>query len=140
MKMRMRKKRTTTGSSLRFFLAAGFALLLAAVLLPALSAKDKKKQVPAVYAVISGSVFREDGFSLPGAEVTVLPGSPEGGKKQKTTSDSRGEFAVRVPAVPVTYTVSVSKPGFAAQEKTVKVEGEGNFDANFRLAAKEGVK
>ena len=72
----------------------------------------------------------------------MVPASPEGGKKQKAMSDARGEFAVRVPAVPVTYRVSVNKPGFIAQEKTVKVEGEGNFDANFRLAAaaKEGVK
>src|SRR4051794_19388094 len=97
-KRKMKKKRTTGSSNtpsrvLRASLCIAFALCL----LPCLAAKDKpKKQTQAsTYAVITGSVFREEGFALPGAELMIAPGSPQGGKKQRAVSDARGEFAVR---------------------------------------------
>lgn len=56
----------------------------------------------APHAVVAGTVFRENGFSLPGAAVTLAvkeaPGvSTKKMKKLQSVSDPRGEFAFRVP-------------------------------------------
>jgi hypothetical protein len=144
----MRKKRTT-GS--RFSLPSALRVVACLTVAAFCSAsseawekpkKEKPKKEAAPYAVITGTVFREEGFALAGSDVTVSSTAPQAGKKQRAVSDARGEFAVRVPAVPAEYTVSVHKAGFAGQEKTVKVEGEGSFETTFRLstAGKEGAK
>lgn len=100
------------------------------------SAKDQKRQV--AVALIAGTVFQESGFLLRGAEVVVSRDpqakSSHKFKKIKVVSDSRGEFAVRVPTEPMRYTVSVSAPGFRAQEKSVSIGGEERIDVFFRLA------
>jgi hypothetical protein len=109
------------------------ALSLASPTSPA--AKEKKSPEP--YALIAGSVFRNTGFSLAGAEVVVTPVSgPESRartKKSRSVSDARGEFAIRVPARPMRYTVSVKAPGFQAQEKAVTIGGDERTDLFFRL-------
>ena len=80
----MRKKRTTGSShSRRGWLQAALLLGLTVLDFSSASAKDKPKKQLAPYAVITGSVFREEGFSLPGAEVTVTSSSPQAGKKQR---------------------------------------------------------
>lgn len=111
------------------------ALLLTGCLFlnSALSAKEKKKSAPESYAVIGGTVFRE-GFSLPGAEVALLPkdAGPKT-KPMKSLSDTHGEFAFRVPVVPVTYRLSVKRSGFQPQVKEVVVEGEQRYEVNFNL-------
>ncbi len=103
-------------------LAGGLAALLSA---------DKNK-MPEPHALIAGSVFRTPGFALAGAEVTVTPA--EGKRKEhRLQTDARGEFALRVPAVPMRYTVHVKKVGFQAQEKPAEVQGEGRVDLTFML-------
>jgi hypothetical protein len=97
--------------------------------------KNKKKEES--YALIAGTVFRQSGFTLRGAEVTVTP-EPERPKtrklkKIKVVSDSRGEFAVRVPTDPMRYTVSVKAPGFHDQEKIVNIQGDQRIDVFFQL-------
>src|SRR5947209_561758 len=67
-------------------------VLLFAAAEAAASSKD------GAYAVIAGTVFRENGFSLAGAAVTLSPKDTAKVKKMQSVSDSRGEFAFRVPA------------------------------------------
>jgi len=110
-------------------------LVLSAAWVPGGLAKDRK---PAAYAIVAGTVFRDSGFSLAGAEVELAlaagPDSPVKFKKLKHISDARGEFAFRVPVEPAKYTVSVKAPGFRAEEKQVSAGGEQRFDVFFRLA------
>jgi hypothetical protein len=115
-------KRTRTGSSLVVVLVCGV-----------LSAAAGKK--PEAYAVIAGTVFREDGFSLPGAVVTVLPKDAPGRKKLEAVSDARGEFAVRVPAGSAAYVVKAAHKGFQPAEKEASVSGEGRVDVTLILSA-----
>ena len=82
--------------------------------------------------VIAGSVFNENGHSLPGARVRVAPeNAPK--KKQETYSDGRGEFAVRVPAAKRRYLVTVEAKGFAPQTKTVEVFESEKTSVTFLL-------
>ncbi len=80
-------------------------------------------------AVIAGTVFRDPGFALPRAEVTVTPSdSPDApkskkGKPRKAVTDGRGEFAVYVPAEKAAYVVSVKAEGLEPQQKTVQLSG-----------------
>ena len=107
-------------------------LLLTAALAPAQNNNE---------GVIAGSVFRDSGLSLPGAKVTVTPvaaSNTEGKKKPKvvkTQTDSRGEFAVRVPAGAVRYDVSVEADGYEPETKQAQVEWKQRVDLFFRLQA-----
>jgi hypothetical protein len=99
--------------------------------------KKKPKAENTSYAVIAGSVFRPPGFALPEADVVLSAATPdEGGQKwkpMKTKTDARGEFAFRVPPVPMRYVVSVKRSGYAGQQKDVSVEGEQRRDLSFLL-------
>jgi carboxypeptidase family protein len=113
-------------------------VLLAALAMPAVFAGKKKGAEP--YALVAGTVFREPGFALAGAEVVIVPNPAEGQapvkiKKLEAHSDARGEFAVRVPPVPMRYTIHVSAGGYQPEEKSVSVEGEQRADATFLLRA-----
>jgi hypothetical protein len=125
----MRVTPTRTGSSL-------VALL---VLLAPVALAGKKRQAPE--AVVAGTVFREDGFSLPGAQVelSLAPGSQAGhkSKKMKAVSDARGEFAFRVPTDDLEYSLTATAPGFRPQQKSVRVSGEVRVDVFFSLEATE---
>lgn len=110
---------------------------VAGVLQFTVAAKKRDKQEP--FALIAGTVFREPGFALPGAEVSLKP-TPEGPSKVKVksakmTSSPRGEFAFRVPAEPMRYTVSVKARGFREQSKPVSVTGDERVDVFFSLEA-----
>lgn len=78
-------------------------------------------------AVIAGTVFRDPGFALPRAEVTVAPvPSATPSKKQKprkALTDGRGEFAFSVPAEKGAYIVTASAEGLEPQRKTVELAG-----------------
>lgn len=125
MRRRKRKKRSIS-----------LLILVAAFALPGLG--DKKKAAEP-YFLVAGTVFRENGFSLPNAEVVVIPDPPPDQprpkvKKLETVSDSRGEFALRLPAVSMRYIISVSAKGFRVEQKTVTVAGEeGRLDVTFQL-------
>jgi Carboxypeptidase regulatory-like domain len=85
------------------------------------------------YAVVAGTVFRDSGFSLPGATVTLAPKADPKAKRLQTTSDARGEFAFRVPAAPATYVVRASLKGFRLEEKEAAVGDEGRVEVTFLL-------
>jgi uncharacterized GH25 family protein len=110
------------------------ALLGCALLL---GAADKNE---APHAVVAGTVFRENGFSLPGATVTLTvkdaPGVPKTKtKKLQSVSDSRGEFAFRVPPGAGTYVVRASLKGFQPVEKEASVSGEERVEVTIMLPA-----
>lgn len=111
----------------------GCVLLLLAAGLPPL-----KGDAP--HAVVAGTVFRENGFSLPGAALTLAvkdaPGMPKNKKKMKklqSVSDSRGEFAFRVPPGAATYLVRASLKGFQSVEKEASVAGEERVEVTLVL-------
>ncbi len=136
MRRMTRTKRTKTGSSLVGSKLVGSKLVgskLAVLLLCGLlsSAAGKK---PEPYAVVAGTVFREDGFSLPGASVTLLPKDAPKGKKLEAMSDARGEFAFRVPAGAAAYVVKAARKGFQPAEKEASVSGEGRVDVTLILS------
>jgi hypothetical protein len=129
--MKRKKKRKTTIGSRR--LLWSFICLVFCVL--ALSGKDKKKgQQVEPQAVIAGTVFNTNGFALGGADVVVVA-VPKDIKELKTVANDRGEFAVRVPAVPKKYRIDVKMKGFQSQTKDVQIEGEQRKELNFLLEA-----
>jgi hypothetical protein len=100
-------------------------------------AAAEKRKTPAL-AVVAGTVFRESGFALAGAEVTIAEPGETSAKKKKwfASTDSRGEFAVRVPAAPEGgYNVSVKANGFESQTKSVKPQEGERVEINFILSA-----
>ncbi len=112
----MRRKRTRkTGASL-------FRLFLALCL--ALTGLAGQKPEP---AVIAGTVFRDPGFALPGAEVELLLLSPAPGRRKPkpalTRADARGEFSFQVPPGPAEYRVTAKAKGFLPEERIVKLSG-----------------
>lgn len=114
MKTRKRRRRTT---------GASLALLLLAVSVTGSAAKPPV-QTP---AVVAGTVFRDPGFALPRAEVSLSVKTPPQGMKppkpQKLLSDARGEFAFHVPAAQAEYLVKASAPGFLPEEKVAVLSG-----------------
>jgi hypothetical protein len=98
---------------------------------------QRSKPSQGSYAVIAGTVFQESGHALAGAAITVGE-KPEDGsvprrKALKGTSDGRGEFAFRVPSIPVRYTVTIEASGYLAQDKEVVVSGEQRLDLYFQM-------
>jgi hypothetical protein len=111
-------------------------LALIAVLSPAQAAK--KKADPDSYAVVSGTVFRDPGFALPNATVTLTPAPSQAApsaklKKQQTACNARGEFVFRVPPVSMHYTVRAAAKGYRDDEKPIDVEGEARVEVTFSL-------
>lgn len=133
MRMRTKKKnRKRIGTSL---------VLLAAALLPLLpsAAAAKKKPAPDTYAVISGSVFEENSYALPDADVTLVAEVPSGARaakaeKMQAISSPRGEFVFHVPPGPMHYTVKVAAKGYQSAQKSVAVEGQERVEVTFQLA------
>ncbi len=116
---------------------ATVTLAILGSLLPAAPAPKEKKRAEK-FGVIAGTVFQESGLSLRGARVTITPAPEDGSKvdrkRTKTAiTDSRGEFAVRVPAGAMRYTVRVEADGWQPAEKTVVVQWEERVDVFFRL-------
>jgi hypothetical protein len=90
-------------------------------------------QKDGAYAVIAGTVFRENGFSLPGAAVTLSRKDAPKVKRLQSVSDSRGEFAFRVPPAPAAYVVKASLKGHQSAEKEVSVTGEERVEVTLAL-------
>jgi hypothetical protein len=88
-------------------------------------AADKKKAAEAE-TVIMGTVFREPGYALPEATVTLVRrDDPKHKKVAELYTNYRGEFSLRVPAGapenPTVYLVKASAKGFKAEEKEASV-------------------
>jgi hypothetical protein len=114
----------TNGSRLATLLVALCSLLLVA----------GKKDDSAPYAVIAGTVFRDPGFALPDATVTLmLRGDPKPKKLQQAVSTARGEFSFRVPPASATYIVKASLKGFKPEEKEAPVSGPERVEVTLTL-------
>ena len=74
--------------------------------------------------LIRGTVFNEKALSFPGVELRFRK---EGQKKYRwdTYTNSRGEFAVRVPQG-AKYEILVHVKGFLDQTRTIDAQGGGN--------------
>ena len=130
MKKTKRKKKRRIGTKLLLLLLV-FALAAGAA---------KKKQVPQSYGIIAGTVFRENGYALPGAELTLIPAADTNVpgvklKTMQTVSDARGEFVLRVAPVAMRYTIKAAAKGYQPAEKSVTIEGEQRVDVTFQLEA-----
>jgi hypothetical protein len=132
--MKRRTKRRRTGNSRLAVLACAAALWLWPAAVPA---RGGDQTALKTYALIAGTVFQESGLSLRGAEIQLVPDPQDAKslklKKLQGISDSRGEFAFRVPAQPARYIVKVRRRGFTPQEKPVAVRGDERIDLVFRL-------
>ena len=127
-KAKMRKK---TGSTRRSLLALAAAPFL-------LAAGKKKAASPDLYAIVGGTVFREPGFALRGAEITLEPEEPVVNgvklKPQKALADARGEFAFRVPPIQAKYRVTAVFPGMKSETRPAATQGaEERIDVTFLL-------
>jgi len=118
--------RTRPGSKLA-------AALCGCLLLGGAALAQRKDDAP--HAVVAGAVFRENGFSLPGATVTLAMKDAPKGKKLQAVSDARGEFAFRVLPGAATYVVRASMKGFQAVEKEAVVGGEERVEVTLTLPA-----
>jgi hypothetical protein len=100
---------------------------------------DKKKYSHADDFLIRGTVFNEKALSFPAVELRFRK---EGQKKYKweTYTNSRGEFAVRVPQGS-NYEVLVHVKGFADQTRMIEAKGGGNEETvAFRMQPVKGDK
>ncbi len=89
--------------------------------------EDKPKKVPP-FALLKGSCFDPRGFSLPGVAIRVRlpPGETKKkkGKRWRTQSDRRGEFAVRLPAGGHTVVVTARKKGFEPAKQSIQFHND----------------
>lgn len=117
-----------------WFRLAVLTLIGVAVLVPPLGGvpeEPQKKQRLTDQFLISGTVFEESGFLLPGAEIQVR----RAGEKKvrwRQVSDRRGEFAVRVP--PGTeYELTVKVKGFEEQSRKIDARTGNRADLTIRM-------
>jgi hypothetical protein len=127
MRPRKTKKRMRSiRAFLRFALSAGLCAIL-------MAAGDKKKSTDSD-TVIAGTVFRDPGFALPEATVSLVRrDDPKHKKLAEMTTNFRGEFAIHVPATTAMYVVKASAKGFRAEEKEASVTGLDRVDLMFTL-------
>ncbi|MBZ5552278.1 MAG: carboxypeptidase-like regulatory domain-containing protein [Acidobacteriia bacterium] len=100
------------------------------------SPKKEKDSKLAEYALIKGSVFREDGFSLRGAHVSCRRTS-DAKAKWETLSGDGGEFAFRVPAGKMQYIITAELSGFQSASKTVDIAQDERQDISIVLNARK---
>lgn len=127
---KMRKRTTTNGVNLSR--RALFGLILPAAALAAGKKKEKEKKLA---AVIAGTVFRDPGFAVAGAEVELIEirGDGKKGKSRKTVTDGRGEFAFPVPPEEIKYKVKASAKGLQSEEKETASTPGARMDVFFTL-------
>jgi hypothetical protein len=130
-----KKRKKTTKTTIGSLVSAAFVVAVAA-LPPTLPAQSSRP--PAV--VVAGTVFRDSGLSLRGAEI-VVSGVEKGKKKEwKTVSDPRGEFFLRVPAGPADYNVIVKASGFRPYQKPLKIAADERIDLSIILEPEPGTR
>jgi hypothetical protein len=99
--------------------------------------KDEKKKESDAYALLFGTCFNEQGFSLPGArvvvELTSEPSVKMKTKKWEMLSSPRGEFAVRLPAGRHDFKITATRQGFKPAETTVSFDADERKDVVLKL-------
>jgi hypothetical protein len=116
---------------------AGSSFLVMAMLLTPVGgrayASQKKTKTEAYLSefLMFGTVFTEQGFALPGAQVKIRRTSDRKAK-WGGYSDSRGVFAIRVPKGNE-YEVGITAKGFAPATRTVDARSADHEDMVFRM-------
>lgn len=125
-----KRTKTTKKTGTNLARRALLVLLLSAGLLAA-----DKKQEKKLTAVIAGTVFRDPGFAVAGAEIELLELRADGkkAKPRKTVTDARGEFAFSVPPVEQKYKVKASAKGLQSEEKESTATPGARMDVFFTL-------
>jgi len=103
-----------------------------------LTGARKKDKAPESYSVVAGTVFREPGLALAGVDVTLTraagDAAPQSKQKLSFSTNTRGEFAFRLPSVKARYTLAVNAKGYVAQQKAVETEPGERVEVTFLLA------
>src|SRR2546422_2128675 len=103
------------------------------------SKTDKKKYSHANDFLIRGTVFTDKALSFPGAQLRIR----RAGEKKfrwESYTNSRGEFAVRVPQGS-NYEMVIRAKGFAEQTRSVEAKTGGNEESVvFRMQPSTGGK
>jgi Carboxypeptidase regulatory-like domain len=135
MKTTMTKTRTKKTKKTRIKLGSKLAAQVVAMgcLLALAAVPGASVQKNGAYAVIAGTVFHDNGFSLAGAAVTLSRKDAPKVKGLQSVSDSRGEFAFRVSPAPAAYVVKASLKGYQPAEKEVSVAGEERVEVTLSL-------
>ena len=110
------------------------ALLLAGLwsgFVPAARPAGQKKTQQESQCLLFGTVFTDQGFTVPGAEIKVRRAS-EKKSRWEANSDRRGEFAVRVPKGE-DYEISVEAKGYTPMVRTADAKRTNRVDLVFRL-------
>jgi carboxypeptidase family protein len=113
------------------------AILCAPVAAPAAQKKSKQQQIES-QCLLYGTVFTDQGFALPGADVKVRR-TTEKKAKWQAPSDRRGEFAIRVPGGEE-YEIAIKAKGFEPMTRTVKALAGEQQNLVFRLRHSAGEK
>ncbi len=100
--------------------------------------KKTKEEEFAGQCLLFGTVFTQQGLSLPGAEIKVRRVS-EKKFRWEGNSDRRGEFAVRVP-MGEDYEIAIKAKGYAPLTRTVDAKSTNRVDLVFRLQPAAGGK
>ncbi len=90
---------------------------------------------PKPHALLTGTVFTEDGLALPDIPVSIKRATDHK-VRWRARSDARGEFALRLPPGPVTYEIATDSKRHQNQSKTVEFKGEEHLNVIFRLSVK----
>jgi hypothetical protein len=128
------RTKTTKTKTMRTRPGSKLAAAVCGCLLLGGVARGQRKNEEA-HAVVAGAVFRENGFSLPGATVTLAMKEAPKGKKLQAVSDARGEFAFRVAPGAATYVVRATMKGFQAAQKEATIGGEERAEVTLVLPA-----
>jgi hypothetical protein len=91
---------------------------------PDSSSARKSKHSRADDLVIRGTVFNERGLAFPGVKLRIRRADQKK-SRWETYSNSRGEFAVRVPKGP-DYEIAAESKGFARQSQAINGQSEEN--------------
>jgi hypothetical protein len=84
--------------------------------------------------VIAGSVFRDPGYALPDATVTLMrKDDPKHKKLAEGSTTFRGEFVFHVPSKPAVYVVKAAMKGYRPAEKEASVTGADRIEMTFTL-------
>lgn len=125
------------------FVLAGLLLVssvvgLGSTAVRAAAQKKTKEEEFASQCLLFGTVFTQQGLSLPGAEIKVRRVS-EKKFRWEGSSDRRGEFAVRVP-MGEDYEIAVKANGYAPMTRAVDAKTANRVDLLFRLQPAAGGK
>lgn len=96
----------------------------------------KTKHTHAQDFLVLGTVFTPEGLSFPGAELKIRR-SAEKKFRWKTYTNSRGEFAVRVPQG-ADYEITVRAKGFAEQKRALDAKADREDSLVFHMEALTG--